>query len=89
MNLKKLREVLNLTQKQLSECSGVSLRMIQKYEQGDKDINKASGITLYKLAIALNCKMEDLIEVENENKKDKCPNLSLDQESTAGSSNKL
>lgn len=61
-NLKRIREEKNITQAELSEASGVNIRMIQHYEQGYKDINKAQGITLHALAQALECKIEDLIE---------------------------
>lgn len=60
-NLKRIREEKNITQAKLSEISGVNLQMIQKYEQGIKDINKAQGITLHALAQALECKIEDLL----------------------------
>ena len=63
-NLKKIREGKKLSQAQLSEASGVNLQMIQKYEQGVKDINKAQGITLHALAQALECKVEDLLNLE-------------------------
>ena len=56
------RQTIRMTQKTLSEKSGVNIRMIQHYEQGVKDINKAQAETIYKLAQALNCNMEDLIE---------------------------
>lgn len=58
------RQTERLTQKKLAERSGVSIRMIQHYEQGVKDINKAQAITLYKLAQALECTIEDLLEIE-------------------------
>lgn len=61
--LKEYRTKADLSQAQLAEISGVSVRMIQYYEQGVKDINKASGETLYKLSRALGCKMEDLLEL--------------------------
>lgn len=61
-NLKKIREEKNITQIKLSEVSGVSLRMIQHYEQGYKDINKAQALTIYKIAQALECKIEELLE---------------------------
>lgn len=63
-NLKKIREEKNVTQIKLAEVSGVSLRMIQYYEQGVKDINKAQGITLYKISQALECKIEDILELD-------------------------
>ena len=62
-NLKKIREEKNVTQIKLSEVSGVSLRMIQHYEQGVKDINKAQAITICKIAQALECKIEDILEL--------------------------
>ena len=52
-----------MSQSQLAESSGVNVRMIQHYEQGFKDINKASAITVYKLARALNTKIENLLEI--------------------------
>ena len=61
-NLKKIREEKNITQAKLSEISGVNLQMIQKYEMGVRDINKAQGITLHALAQALECKIEDILE---------------------------
>lgn len=61
-NLKRIRESKDLSQSKLSELSGVNIRMIQHYEQGVKDINKAQGLTLQALAKSLNCKIEDLLE---------------------------
>lgn len=61
--LKELRTARGLSQSKLSEASGVNVRMIQHYEQGVKDINKMSAITLYQLSKALDCKMEDLLEL--------------------------
>lgn len=61
--LKEYRTKSGMSQSQLAEASGVNVRMIQYYEQGVKDINKASGETLYKLSRALGCKMEDLLEL--------------------------
>lgn len=63
-NLKKIRTDKKISRIELSEKSGVNLRMIQYYEQGFKDINKAQGITLYNIAQALGCKIEDLLNLE-------------------------
>lgn len=60
--LARLRAYVNLSQKALAERSGVSVRMIEQYEQGRKDINHASSTTVYQLSKALGCKMEDLME---------------------------
>ncbi len=61
-NLKRIRITYGFTQLELAERSGVSLRSIQMYEQRNKNINKASADTMYRLAKALGCTMEDLIE---------------------------
>jgi transcriptional regulator with XRE-family HTH domain len=63
-NLKRIRENAGLSQSQLAKLSGVSLPMIQKYEVGIRDINVAQALTLYKLAQALNCTIEELLEIE-------------------------
>ena len=61
-NLKRIRTLYGITQAELAERSGVSLRSIQMYEQRNKNINKASADTMYSLAKALGCTMEYLIE---------------------------
>ena len=64
MKLKEIRLANKLSQSQLAKKSEVSIRAIQKYEQKEVDINVAAAITVYKLAKALNVKMEDLIDTE-------------------------
>lgn len=61
-NLKRIRAAYGCTQAELAQRSNVSLRSIQMYEQRNKDINKASADTVYRLAKVLGCAMEDLIE---------------------------
>lgn len=61
-NLKRIRTTYGCTQAELAERSEVSLRSIQMYEQRNKDINKASVETVYRLAKTLGCNVEDLIE---------------------------
>lgn len=63
-NMKRLRKEHGMTQAELAERSGVSIRMIQYYEQGRADINKAEALTVYRLANALNNRMEDLLELD-------------------------
>ncbi|MBP3445860.1 MAG: helix-turn-helix transcriptional regulator [Clostridia bacterium] len=60
--LQTVRKAIGLSQKELSEKSGVTLRMIQQYEQRAKDINKATASNLFALARALGCKADDLLE---------------------------
>ena len=47
---------------ELAKKADVSLRSVQMYEQRNKDINKASVETVYRLAKSLGCTVEDLIE---------------------------
>lgn len=63
MKLVSRRKKLKLSQTKLAEMSGVSICSIRAYEQGTKDINKAQGITLYKLSRTLKCKVEDILEI--------------------------
>ena len=60
--LKEIREAKGLSQWELALKSKVSYRMVQYYEQGVKDINKAQIITVARLADALECDMNDLID---------------------------
>lgn len=62
-NLSRLRKARGFSQKELSRASGVSMRMIQLYEQRRNDINKAQVGALLSLSKALGCKMEDLMEL--------------------------
>lgn len=61
--LQDLRKAKGMTQKELAGKSGLSLRTLQHYEQGSKDLNMAAAITVYALAVALEAKMEDLLDL--------------------------
>ena len=63
-NLQRIRKASGMSQAQLSKASDVSLRSIQCYEQGVMDINRAEGLSLYKLSKALGCRMEQLLELD-------------------------
>lgn len=60
--LQVLRKSIGYSQRELAEKSGVSLRMVQQYEQRAKDINKATGTNLLALAQTLGCRVEDLMD---------------------------
>lgn len=64
-NLKKWRNIRNMTQKELAEKVGISLRTLQDYEQGRKSINGAAAITVCKLADELVCEPFELLEDED------------------------
>lgn len=61
-NLKRMRMSAGLSQSELAELSGVSIRQIQLFEQRERDINKTQAQTLLKLSKALSCNMENLLE---------------------------
>lgn len=59
-NLKVVRERSGMTQKELSEASGVSINTIRAYEQKNKDIGKAQSDIVTRLATALKCEVSEL-----------------------------
>ena len=61
--LRRYRTLLGLSQSALSKSSGVALRQTQLFEQGERDINKTSAVTLFQLSKALGCRMNDLLEI--------------------------
>lgn len=56
-----IRKARGFTQPQLSQASGVSIWMIQLYEQKQNDLSKAQAGVVISLAKALGCEVEDLI----------------------------
>ena len=62
--LKQKREEVGLSQSDLSALTGISVRVIQNYEQDVRPLNGARAITVYKIAKALHCTVEDLLEIE-------------------------
>lgn len=60
--LKQTREAAGITQAELAKLTGISVRVIQNYEQGTRPLNGARAITVYQIAKALNCTIEDLLE---------------------------
>lgn len=63
--LKERRKAAGLTQAELAcRVDGITVRTLQHYEQGSLDLNKAAAITVWRLACALDCLVEDLLEIE-------------------------
>ena len=61
-NLKSLRTLAEMSQSELARQAEIPVRTIQQYEQRQKDINKAQGETLLRLARVLHCSIDDLME---------------------------
>lgn len=55
------RSVMGMTQKELSEKSGINIRQIQKYESGEYDTGNMTLKNAVSLAKALECSAEDLL----------------------------
>lgn len=62
MGLKELREQKGFSRRQLSELTGLNFRSIQDYEQGHKQVTSMKGDSLYRLSLALDCTIEDILE---------------------------
>lgn len=60
--LRARRENCGFSQAELAGDAGVSVRQIQLFEQGQRDINKTAADTLFRLSRSLHCRMEDLLE---------------------------
>ena len=61
--LKQVRKTKGLTQRELAVATGISLRTLQHYEQGSKDLNLAAAITAYAIAKALDVEMTELLDI--------------------------
>ena len=60
--LRRLRKYAELTQRELADRSGIPLRQIQLFEQGQRDIRKSQAQTLAQLSKTLGCSIEELIQ---------------------------
>lgn len=60
--IKKMRQDSGLSQTQFAEKTGLSLRTLQHYEQGAREFDHARIDTILKACIALDCKLEDILE---------------------------
>lgn len=64
MTIKALRESRGLSQSQLAKATGISVRTLQSYEQGQRDIYKMQLQTASRIAQALGVEIEKLLETE-------------------------
>lgn len=60
--LKIMREKRNVTQQALADAAGISIKTLQDYESGRYNFNGAAASTVKKIAKALGCSMEELID---------------------------
>lgn len=60
--LKTKRMETGMSQSQLAEKANLNVRTLQHYEQQTKIFDHARIDTILRVSLALNCKMEDIIE---------------------------
>lgn len=65
MSLQEMRKKKGYSAATLADITGISLRSIQHYESGYRDINTAKLETLCTFALALDCKLENLLTNED------------------------
>ena len=59
--LQNARQTAGMSQSQLARVVGISVRVLQDYERGARDISGAKLATLLKLCNALHCELRDII----------------------------
>ncbi len=58
---KRLRKYAGMSQKELADKTGIPVRTIQQYEQGQKNIAHARADVVVRLSKAMYCSIEDLV----------------------------
>lgn len=64
MKLQDARKAAGMSQTQLADKANMNVRTLQHYEQGSKIFDNARIDTILNVCLALNCKIEDVIENE-------------------------
>lgn len=59
--LQAARLAAGMSQSQLAAAAGISVRILQDYERGARDINGAKLATLLKIGNALECSLRDIL----------------------------
>ena len=68
MKLRELREAYGIKRAELERRIGVADRRLLRYENGETPQNNMDLIIAYRISRVLKCKMEDLLELEDEKK---------------------
>lgn len=62
--LQDTRKAAGMSQSQLADAAGMSVRVLQDYERGARDVNGAKLATLLKICNALQCRLADILTDE-------------------------
>lgn len=68
MTLRELRAVTGISRAELERRAGLAPRTLERYENGTVQQNHLGIMEAYKISRVLKCKMEDLLELEDEKK---------------------
>ena len=68
MKLRELRESYGISRAELERRIGVADRRLLRYENGETPQNNMDLLIAYRISKVLKCKMEDLLELEDEKK---------------------
>ena len=68
MKLKDIREEYGMTRAELERRIGVADRRLLRYENSETPQHNMDLIIAYRISRVLKCKMEDLLELEDEKK---------------------
>ena len=68
MKLRELREAYGINRAELEIRIGFADRRLLRYENGETPQNNMDLIIAYRISKVLKCKMEDLLELEDEKK---------------------
>ena len=60
--LQEIRKRNGITQAELAGLSDIPLRTIQHYERGEFDFSNIGCFAMIRLALALNCRLSDLLD---------------------------
>ena len=62
--LQNTRQTAGMSQSQLARAAGISVRALQDYERGARNLDGAKLATLLKICNALGCRLADIITDE-------------------------
>ncbi len=63
--LGEVRKGKNISQKELAEMTGLSIRALQSYEQDFRPLGRASAEDVYRIAKVLDTTIEELLGLES------------------------
>ena len=66
MKLREIREAYDMKREEMERKKGVTDRRLVRYESGETPQNNMDLIMAYRISKVLKCRMEDLVELDEE-----------------------